>query len=397
MNTWKTLTVSELEVGKKLLVQDGNHGNDRPRPDEFVAEGVAFVRAADLGSGRVNFAQAARINDRAVARVRKGHGLPGDSLLSHKGTVGKVARVESSAPQFVCSPQTTFWRSLDINFIDPIFLYFFLQSPQLVAQLEAQKGETDMAPYVSLTQQRGLRVTVPPIEEQCAIADVLGALDDKIAANTKLASAADQFLRTLIECSGGSETIRVGELFSSRREAANPEVIDPETPYVGLEHVPRRSIWLGESGTASEVNSGKSRFAEGDVLFGKLRPYFHKVVTAPFAGICSTDILVLRPNDRALAGFATVAVASDAVVAAVTSSSEGTRMPRASWKDLAAVEVAWPGHEAAAALSAHIDDIRRSILIVLAENRTLAAIRDALLPQLMSGKLRVRDLEGAQS
>jgi type I restriction enzyme S subunit len=80
----------------------------------------------------------------------------------------------------VCSPQTTFWRTRDENRLDRKYLYAFLRSPGFHAQLATRAGETDMAPYVSLTSQRGLSIIFPPIEEQRAIAQILGALDDKI-------------------------------------------------------------------------------------------------------------------------------------------------------------------------------------------------------------------------
>src|SRR5205823_6051289 len=82
---------------------------------------------------------------------------------AHTGTVGKVAGVSLDAPAFVCSPQTTFWRTVDEEQLDRKFLYAFMRSPLFVDQWAARKGETDMADYVSLTAQRELWVTVPPI------------------------------------------------------------------------------------------------------------------------------------------------------------------------------------------------------------------------------------------
>ena len=115
-------TVAELERRGVLLVEDGNHGEYRPRGDEFCADGTAFVRASDMDHGRVLFASASRINARALARIRKGIGRPGDVLFSHKGTVGKLALAPDDAPPFVCSPQTTFWRTLDAAILDRRYL-----------------------------------------------------------------------------------------------------------------------------------------------------------------------------------------------------------------------------------------------------------------------------------
>jgi len=183
---WHTETVSELQRDGVILVEDGNHGEYRPRPSEFVDAGVAFIRAADMDTGRVLFGSASKINEPARQRITKGIGAPGDVLLSHKGTVGKVALVPSDAPPFVCSPQTTFWRTLDEERLDGRYLYAFLRSPEFRQQLGTRSGETDMAAYVSLTSQRGLSVTFPPIREQRAIAHILGTLDDKIELNRRM-------------------------------------------------------------------------------------------------------------------------------------------------------------------------------------------------------------------
>ena len=143
-------TVAELQARGILRVEDGNHGNDRPRPDEFGTGNTAFIRATDMDGGRVLFESASKINDVALARIRKGKGKPGDILFSSKGTVGKLARVPMVAPPFVCSPQTTYWRTLDESHLDRGFLYAFMCSGWFTEQWEAIKDETDMAAYASL-------------------------------------------------------------------------------------------------------------------------------------------------------------------------------------------------------------------------------------------------------
>lgn len=183
---WQSRSVRDLQSDGLLLVEDGNHGEYRPRPHEFSDEGVSFIRAADMANGRVLFESAQCINETAMARIRKGIGAGGDVILSHKGTVGKVAYVPENAPPFVCSPQTTFWRSLDNNRINRRYLCAFLNSQTFHDQLFARANETDMAGYVSLTAQRELSVVLPPLPEQKAIAHVLGSLDDKIELNRRM-------------------------------------------------------------------------------------------------------------------------------------------------------------------------------------------------------------------
>ena len=180
---WLLRSVRTLQDSGIILVEDGNHGEYRPLPNEFTDHGTAFIRAADMAAGRVLFESAQCINGPASKRVRKGIGAPQDVLLSHKGTVGKVAYVNDAAPSFVCSPQTTFWRSLDHRRLGPRYLYYYLCSNFFQNQLDARKNETDMAGYVSLTAQRSLQVILPPIQDQILIVEHLGTLDDKIELN----------------------------------------------------------------------------------------------------------------------------------------------------------------------------------------------------------------------
>lgn len=179
-----------------MLVEDGNHGEYRPRPDEFEG-GTSFIRATDLSHGQVQFATASGINEVALDRIRKGIGKPGDVLFSHKGTVGKLARVPLECPPFVCSPQTTFWRVLDESKLRRDYLYPYMQSRGFIDQWWVRKGETDMADYVSLTAQRQLRVTVPPVEVQRRIAEPLAAMDDLIENNRRRVEVLEEMARAI--------------------------------------------------------------------------------------------------------------------------------------------------------------------------------------------------------
>jgi type I restriction enzyme S subunit len=160
-----------------------------------------------------------------------------------------------------------------------------------------------------------------------------------------------------------------------------------------LEHVPRRCVSLDTWGRAADAGSTKTRFQRGDVLFGKLRPYFHKVVPAPVDGVSSTDILVIRPNQEDWRWFAFGHLYSDAMVAHTTAAADGTKMPRTNWKDLCHFPVAIPPRERAAEYGSMVMPMFERIAANVQESRTLATLRDTLLPKLISGELRVPEAE----
>lgn len=191
----------------------------------------------------------------------------------------------------------------------------------------------------------------------------------------------------------------LGKISENIRDQARPENLHPDTAYIGLEHMPRKSIALTESGTAEGLASGKFWYATNDILFGKLRPYFHKVGLAPGSGVCSTDILVIRPVSQKWLGYAAMQFSSDAVVSYATQLSNGAKMPRTNWNDLAKYRVALPSEAIAEAFNDIVRSLIERIHASFGSARTLADLRDTLLPRLISGKLRLpeaeRDIEAA--
>lgn len=428
---WKAQSVQALQDAGIVLVEDGNHGEYRPRPDEFSPEGTAFIRAADLHGGHVAFSSASRINPIARARIRKGIGQPGDIILSHKGTVGKLAMAPLYCEPYVCSPQTTFWRVLDETILERRFLYYFMHSSLFVRQLDAVKGETDMADYVSLTAQRRLQVPIPPMDEQCKIASILSALDDKIDLNRRMNETLEAMARAIfkdwfvdfgptrakmegrppylapnlwalfpdrLDEEGKPEGWVVGTLgdvAQSQIRSCQPADIATGTAYIALEHMPRRSIALDQWASADNVESGKLRFRRGEFLFGKLRPYFHKVGIAPVDGVCTTDAVVIGPKAPEWASAVLMLLSSDDFVAFTDQGSTGTKMPRTSWREMARFPITRPTSPLLARAFDHlVKPMTERIIGNVHEAKTLANTRDLLLPKLMSGEIRVREAEG---
>ncbi len=125
--------------------------------------------------------------------------------------------------------------------------------------------------------------------------------------------------------------MRLGDCARLRRCNVHPADLLSECPYIGLEHINKESLHLSSVGSSNDVTSTKQYFFSDDVLFGKLRPYFRKVVHPNFSGICSTDIWVFEALNSIDKRFLFYWIASWDFVNYVNSASEGTRMPRAKW------------------------------------------------------------------
>ena len=81
---------------------------------------------------------------------------------------------------------------------------------------------------------------------------------------------------------------KLGEVAALRKKTVRPKNFNGEK-YIGLE-LGQGDFLLNGIGIASDVTSNKFKFKSGDILYGKIRPYFKKVYKPQFSGICSTDI-----------------------------------------------------------------------------------------------------------
>jgi len=428
---WEETTVGEL-VKRGVLERplDGNHGSIHPKGDDFVPTGVPFIMASDLVGGGIDTVNCSFISIEQAKSLRKGFAKRGDVLISHKATLGRTALVGEIPGDFVMlTPQVTYYRPKDATKLNNRYLKYYFDSEQFQQVLQSWAGAGSTRAYIGITDQLRLPVLLPPLAEQKAIAAVLGALDDKIEVNRRMNATLEAMARALFQSwfvdfdpvraklDGRPPTAldpttaalfpehledsplghipkgwtagKLGDIGTNSRRGVQPSDIAPNTPYIALEHMPRRCIALGDWDDSADVASGKSAFKKGEILFGKLRPYFHKVGVAPFDGVCSTDILVLAPKGPEWFGFLLGHASSEELIQFTDLASTGTKMPRTNWSDISSFKVALPPKPIAAAFTRNIQPLLGQIRANLHQSRTLAILRDALLPKLLSGDVQI--------
>jgi type I restriction enzyme S subunit len=191
--SWTKHATADLISEKVLEIGDGY----RAKNSEMAEDGVPFVRAGDV-NGRVNTLETDLLSVASAKKVGRKRSMAGDVVMTTKGTIGRLAFVKAGDPDFIYSPQLCFWRSLDTEVIDPRWLFYGMRSQEMLNQISWSAGQTDMAPYVSLTDQRtAFNISLPAIEDQREIAAILGALDDKIELNRKTAATLEDMARAL--------------------------------------------------------------------------------------------------------------------------------------------------------------------------------------------------------
>ena len=251
-------------------------------------------------------------------------------------------------------------------------------------------------------------IDMPPIETQHRIADILSAYDDLIKNNRKQIKLLEEAAQRLYKewfvdlrfpnhehtkiVDGVPEGWRVttlDEICSVRKEMLTPEKIDVDTPYIGLEHIPRKDICLSEWGSSSEISSNKFRYYEDDILFGKIRPYFHKVGFALNNGVTSTDAIVLKSTEGLWSLLLMTASSSEFVSYTYQNCKEGAKMPRADWKQMKSYPTIIADRAIQSAFEDQIYTITRKIKVLALQINRLSEARDRLLPKLMSGEVEV--------
>jgi type I restriction enzyme S subunit len=167
--------------------------------------------------------------------------------------------------------------------------------------------------------------------------------------------------------------LKFGDCAELRAEKVDPKEYQGSF-YIGLEHIEQQSLSLAGHGFGADVDSQKQRFYKGDILFGKLRPYFRKVVIAPFDGICSTDIWVVKPKSGFDRNFLFYWMASENFIVSSTHASEGGRMPRAKWDWVSQFEIDFFGLDEQIAIGKVLRALDEKIEVNKALSHTLEGI-----------------------
>jgi type I restriction enzyme S subunit len=162
-----------------------------------------------------------------------------------------------------------------------------------------------------------------------------------------------------------------------------------DVAYFGLEHLPRKSLFVFEWESAEEVSSNKSKIQAGNLLFGKLRPYFHKIVIAPVDGVCSTDIIVIEPLKEVFRSFMYLAINQDSFVALMSNASSGTRMPRTSWTDMSDFQFIIPEPKILVAFESSVSKLLTLGLDCVASTKELVKLQNCLIPSLILGEINI--------
>lgn len=423
---WQRHEVADLIASQKLFVGDGY----RAKNEELGNKGLPFARAGNINGG-FQFADADRFPSENLSRVGNKISQPGDVVFTSKGTVGRFAYVQQDTSRFVYSPQLCFWRSLDRDLIDSRFLFYWMYGREFYIQYKGVAGQTDMAEYVSLSDQRRMYVTLPEINEQRAIVRILGGFDDKIDLLRRMNETLECMARALFkswfvdfdpvhakaERSDPDLPKSLADLFPDSFEDSELGEIPKGWTILGLDEIadflnglamqkfpPKDDHFLPVikiSQLRSEDTSGADKASaelaieyvvnDGDVLFswsgslecvlwaggrGALNQHLFKVTSASYPKWFYFFWICHHLDD-----FRGIAA------------GKATTMGHIQRGHLSDAKVLVPPNKLLKEMSRHLAPLIDKIVQAKISSKNLAAIRNTLLPRLISGELRLPDAD----
>ncbi len=405
---------------------------------DFVATGYRVISAKLIKNKRIDLSagESRYVDESTYRKWMRTPLLEDDVILTSEAPLGEPAYVKQGVEW--CLGQRLFGIRTRKDRLNGRFLYYALQSHAVSQDLQSRATGTTVE-GIRQTELRRVLIPLPPLAAQRGIAHILGTLDDAIELHRRTNETLEAMARALFkswlvdfdpvrakvdrrwrrgqslpglpaslydllpdrfvpselgEIPEGWGRGTLGEVAEHLRRGVQPDRIEPGTPYIALEHMPRGCIALSDWSKADGLKSNKFEFQQGEILFGKLRPYFHKVGVAPVNGVCSTDIVVVGPTREQWFGFVLGHMSSTEFVDYTNAGSTGTKMPRTSWAYMARYGIVLPPDPVVEAFSHQVRPSIERLIAGIHESRTLAALRDTLLPKLISGKLRVKDAEG---
>jgi type I restriction enzyme S subunit len=376
--------------------------------------GLKMIRTTNVKSGRIDLDNVRFLED-AVFRKWTRRLLPrrNDIVLTREAPLGEVGLLRSD-DKAMLGQRTMVYRA-DRKSLDQVFLYYSLLGPVLQAQIKTL-GSGSTVEHMRVPDAENLSVPLPPLGEQRKIAAMLSAYDDLIENNRRrialLERMAEQLYREWFVrfrfpgyqqakfAKGIPSNWRVAELSElayinagSIKKGREPESIcylDIGAVTTNTVEIPAPISYRDAPGRA------RRRVKHGDVIWSSVRPAnraYGLILEPPENLIASTGFAVISHREGIPFSFIKFAVTTDAFVEQMTAVAKGSAYPATSFGDFENAKLLLPTPDL-------LTEFDRLVLPMLTlahrlgrQNEVLTVARDLLLPRLISGKLRVDDLD----
>ena len=423
VNDWQYLSLREAGV----ILIDCLH-----KTPPSAKLGYPYIAIPQIKQGRINIEGARLISkEHFLEWNKKNKPESYDVILSRRCNPGETAFVP---PGLECTlgQNLVLLRSNGNKIFQP-YLRWAVQGPDWWEQIQTFLNVGAVFDSLKCADIPNFIIPVPPLPEQRAIAHILGTLDDKIELNRRMNQTLEAMAQALFkswfvdfdpvrakmegrptglpkeiedlfpdsfedselgEIPKGWKFGKLGDLIVQRVERINP---GPETrnfPYIPIECITPKSIFLSQSLYGSEAKSSLIKFYSGDILFGAMRPYFHKVCIVPFDGITRTTAFILFPKKKEDQYFSLFLLFQEDTIEFATNHSEGSTIPYAKWiGSLETKKISIPPMSLRSIFQKTVASFIGKGMAQMEESISLSKIKNVLLSKLLSGEIRLAEFK----
>lgn len=348
------------------------------------------------------------ISEDAYKSVKEKYGVPqvGDLLITTRGTYG-VPYIYKDYDKFYFADGNLTWLKDFDDELDVEYLYYWINSYEGQKKIDAiAKGTAQKAVPIATLKQ--IEIEIPDISTQKKVVCILKAYDELIENNQKqiklLEEAAQRlykewFVDLRFPGYEGTEIVdglpiewRKGVLGDIAIDSGIREKKENRIQYeyyLPIDCLPKKSFAYTETNAIDLAESSLVAFKENDILFGAMRPYFHKIVFARDKGLTRSTCFVINAKQEEFWAYLLMLMFSDDTVNYATKISVGTTMPYARWKDMVDMPIIIPSKDISIKFLKIIMPITGKISKLSKQNIWLSEVRDRLLPKLMNGEIEV--------
>ena len=400
--SWESVKLGDISSG----IQTGPFGSQLHQSD-YTEDGTPVVMPKDLIDGKISEQSIARVSQDHVQRLNRHIIQTGDILYSRRGDVGRCAFATEHEKGWLCG--TGCLRvTTDVTIADSKFVFYQLQQPEVVGWVEKLAVGASML-NLNTTILSNIPLLLPPIETQRRIADILSTYDDLIENNRKQIKLLEEAAQRLYKewfvdlrfpghehtkiVDGVPEGWSMGildDIVKETGESTKKENKQEYAYYLPIDCLPQKSIGYIDTNDIKLAKSSLVSFDKGDIIFGAMRPYFHKVVVARDKGITRSTCFVLNSRSASMWGYVAMLLFNTVTVEYATQISVGTTMPYVRWKDMKLMPSLIPNKQIAISFDNLVKPMIEKVGLLANQIRALAQARDCLLPKLMSGEVEMQ-------
>lgn len=400
--SWESVKLGDISSG----IQTGPFGSQLHQSD-YTEDGTPVVMPKDLIGGKISEQSIARVGAEHVQRLQRHIIRNGDILYSRRGDVGRCAFATERETGWLCG---TGCLRVTVNprVADKKFVFYQLQQSSTIGWVEKHAVGATML-NLNTTILSNIPVFLPPIETQRRIADILSAYDDLIENNRKQIKLLEEAAQRLYKewfvdlrfpghehtkiVDGVPEGWSMGildDIVKETGESTKKENKQEYAYYLPIDCLPQKSIGYIDTNDIKLAKSSLVSFDKGDIIFGAMRPYFHKVVVARDKGITRSTCFVLNSRSASMWGYVAMLLFNTVTVEYATQISVGTTMPYVRWKDMKLMPSLIPNKQIAISFDNLVKPMIEKVGLLANQIRALAQARDCLLPKLMSGEVEMQ-------